>query len=86
MKEVKTTLYRVTTTHIGAGSPTETYFDNESAARRYFEGLENGEIECVEIVSDAELHYKDVGGHGCSWFQLTYGWEIDAEIISAKMI
>lgn len=66
---MKTTLYRVRTTWLGADAPTEYYFETKAAAESNLRHLGNGEVEKVEITSDYPLNYRS----GATLADLTYG-------------
>ena len=63
-----TTLYQVTTTFLGADSPSEFYFDTIEKAKAFLEEQDNGEIEQKHFESSEKLNYWD----GCTWNELIY--------------
>ena len=75
----KTTLYRLTTTFLGADGSSAFYFDTLAAAEMNLAHLDNGEIEKVVITSDNELNYKSA----CTFNYLTYGcYDVSVEVVS----
>lgn len=66
-------LYQVSTTFLGADSPTQFYFDTLVKAESYLDNCINGEIKKFAIVPDGcfamTLNYSD----GCSLDDLCYG-------------
>ena len=67
---MKTELYRVETTFLGADAPSKFYFDESIKAEKFLkEECQNGGIEKVGIISDYRLNYSD----GCTWNDLTWG-------------
>jgi len=67
---MRTELYRVETTFLGADAPSKFYFDEAIKAEEFLEKeCSNGVYEPVGIISDYRLNYSD----GCTWDDLTYG-------------
>ena len=67
---MKTELYRVETTFLGADAPSRFYFDEAEKAENFVEKeCDNGVTEIVGIISDRRLNYFD----GCTWNELNYG-------------
>lgn len=67
---MRTELYRVETTFLGADAPSKFYFDEAIKAEEFLEKeCSNGFYEPVGIISDYRLNYSD----GCTWDDLTYG-------------
>lgn len=74
------TLYRITTTYMGADGPTKTYYNDVTKAFKAFTACKNAEVEKVEVIADYELNYSD----GCTMNDLTFG-DLDAiEIIKGR--
>lgn len=65
----KTTLFRVTTTFIGADKPSEFFFDTLAHAEMNLAHLDNGEVEKVVITSD----YIPNFWNGCTLNDMTCG-------------
>lgn len=66
---MKTELYRVETTFLGADAPSRFYFDEAEKAENFVEKeCDNGVTEIVGIISESCLNYFD----GCTWYELTY--------------
>lgn len=59
--------YKVTTTFIGADSPSEFYFTTKAGAELNLRYLDNGEIELVELDGVSELPKE-----GCTWSDIGY--------------
>lgn len=75
---MKTVLWRVTTTFIGANGPSSFYFDTRSWAEMNLRHLDNGEVTKVVITSDYPLNYSS----GCTYDDLTMGgWPATLEEI-----
>lgn len=67
---MKTKLYRVETTFVGADKKSKLYFDNRKKAQDFlYDFCTNGCVEIVEIESSHDLNYSD----GCTMNDLTYG-------------
>lgn len=63
-------LYRVTTTFLGAGGPSQFYFKTSEKAENFLvTECQNGEIEKVDVIGKQPLNYFD----GCTMNDLTYG-------------
>ena len=63
-------LYRVTTTFLGADSPSMLYFNTAEKAEKFLdEECQNGTYEPVDVVSDYSPNYSD----GCTMNDLTFG-------------
>ena len=63
-------LYRVTTTFLGADTPSHFYFDNAEKAETFLEKeCANGVYEKVDIICNYALNYFD----GCTMDDLTFG-------------
>lgn len=74
------TLYRITTTYMGADGPTKTYYNDAAKAFKAFTACKNAEVEKVEVIADYDLNYSD----GCTMNDLTFG-DLDAiEIIKGR--
>lgn len=67
---MKTKLYRVETTFVGADKKSKLYFDSRKKAQDFlYDFCTNGCVEIVEIESSHDLNYSD----GCTMNDLTYG-------------
>lgn len=69
----KMTLYKVTTTFLGADGPSRFYFDTKEKAQAYLDNQLNGDITKYEVIGDANYH------DGCTYNDLSFGGEIDLE-------
>lgn len=67
------TLYKVTTTFLGAYGPSTFYFDTIEKAQNYLDDQLNGEITKFEVKGDVNYH------DGCTYNDLSFGGEIDIE-------
>ena len=64
------TLYRVTTTFLGADAPSQFYFNTAEKAEEFLDvECQNGVYEKVDIVGKQSLNYFD----GCTMNDLTFG-------------
>lgn len=73
-------LYRVTTTFIGADSPSVLYFNTEEKAQTFLSTCQNGGADLVDVLTaDGEYNYSD----GCTLNDLTFG-AFNAKIIPLR--
>ena len=69
---MKTKLYCVETTFLGADGPSKFYFDEPEKAEKFLEKeCQNGGIEIIGVISEYRLNYSD----GCTWNELVFNEE-----------